>query len=85
VLAEIALLKISKLADEYGLTVQFVAPELIMQALLRNEKISRFGIRELERIIFDMFASHLAEAQERGASEVVLRAGDDGKISVSQT
>jgi ATP-dependent Clp protease ATP-binding subunit ClpC len=85
VLAEVALLKISKLAGEYGLKVKFVAPELIMQALLKNEKISRFGIRELERIIFDMFASHLADARERGVSEVVLRASDDGRISVSQT
>jgi ATP-dependent Clp protease ATP-binding subunit ClpC len=85
VLAEVALLKISKLAGEYGLKIKFVAPELIMQALLKNEKISRFGIRELERIIFDMFASHLADARERGVSEVVLRASDDGRISVSQT
>jgi ATP-dependent Clp protease ATP-binding subunit ClpA len=85
VLAEVALLKISKLAGEYGLKVKFVAPELIMQALLKNEKISQFGIRELERIIFDMFASHLADARERGVSEVVLRASDDGRISVSQT
>ena len=32
-----------------GLTVEFVAPQLILQALKANEKISRFGVRELER------------------------------------
>ena len=48
VVAEIALLKICKLAQQYGLGVQFVAPELIMQALIANEKVSRFGIRELD-------------------------------------
>jgi ATP-dependent Clp protease ATP-binding subunit ClpC len=82
VLAEVALLKISKLAGEYGLEVQFVAPELIMQALLKNEKISRFGIRELERIIFDMFASHLAEAKEGGAKRVLVENVGENKISV---
>lgn len=81
VLAEVALLKISKLADEYGLKVQFVAPELIMQALLKNEKISRFGIRELERIVFDMFASHFAESKEHGAAAVALEVASHGSIS----
>jgi ATP-dependent Clp protease ATP-binding subunit ClpC len=81
VVAEVALLKISKLAGEYGLKVEFVAPELIMQALLKNEKISRFGIRELERIIFDMFAPHFAEAKEGGAAAVELRVGSEGDIS----
>jgi ATP-dependent Clp protease ATP-binding subunit ClpC len=83
VLAEVALLKISKLATEYGLKVKFVAPELILQALVKNEKISRFGIRELERITFDMFASHLADARERGVNEVILEANDRGEILVS--
>jgi ATP-dependent Clp protease ATP-binding subunit ClpC len=77
VVAEIALLKISKLAQEYGLEVEFVAPELIMQALSKNEKISRFGIRELERIIFDMFAPSLAEAKENGAKRVLIEAVRD--------
>jgi ATP-dependent Clp protease ATP-binding subunit ClpA len=82
VVAEIALLKISKLAKEYGLGIQFVAPELIMQALSANDKVSRFGIRELERIIFDMFATELIDAKDSGATRVQLAVGDDGRVSV---
>jgi ATP-dependent Clp protease ATP-binding subunit ClpC len=82
VVAEVALLKISKLTEEYGLKVEFVAPELIMQALLKNEKISRFGIRELERIIFDMFAASLAEAKENGAKRVLVETVGGGEVKV---
>ena len=82
VVAEIALLKISKLAKEYGLKVHFVAPDLIMQALLANEKVSRFGIRELERILFDMFAARLAQAREEGAQDVAFETRPDGAIDL---
>jgi ATP-dependent Clp protease ATP-binding subunit ClpA len=83
VVAEVALLKIAKLASEYGLAVDFVAPELIMRALLANEKVSRFGIRELERILFDMFAHTLTEVKERGVRRVSLEVDGEGKIVVA--
>lgn len=83
VVAEVALLKIAKLAQEYGLTVQFVAPELLMEALLKNDKVSRFGIRELERIIFDMFASQMADAKQTGTREVELGVSPFGEITVA--
>lgn len=70
VIAEIALLKISKLGREYGLGVRFVAPELLVQALEANVKVSKFGIRELERIIFDLFANLLVDARGKGVQEV---------------
>ena len=82
VVAEIALLKISKLAKEYGLGIQFVAPELIMQALVANDKVSRFGIRELERILFDMFAMELIDAKDSGATRVQLAVGENGQVVV---
>ena len=82
VVAEIALLKISKLAKEYGLGIQFVAPELIMQALVANDKVSRLGIRELERILFDMFAMELIDAKDSGATRVELAVGEDGRVLV---
>ena len=82
VVAEVALIKIGKLAKEYGLEVQFVAPALIMQALMNNDKVSRFGIRELERIIFEMFAEHLAEAKESGASKVAFDVDSEGCITI---
>ena len=83
VVAEIALLKISKLAREYGLEVEFVAPELILRALMANEKVSRFGIRELERILFDLFANQFIDAKEGGAKRVRIDVDDDKNVRVT--
>ncbi len=80
VIAEIALLKIAKLAKEYGMSVEFVAPELLIQALEANVKVSRFGIRELERILFDLFANLLVEARAKGAKKVAFDVDDAGTI-----
>jgi ATP-dependent Clp protease ATP-binding subunit ClpA len=83
VIAEIALMKIVRLAKEYGLTVQFVAPELIIQALESSAKVKRFGVRELERVVFDMCAEALAAAREKKAHAVELAIGPDGQLSIS--
>lgn len=78
--AEVALLKLGKLGREYGVEVRFVAPELLIQALEANVRVSRFGIRELERILFDRFASHFAEARAKKAKAVSLDVDEKGAI-----
>jgi ATP-dependent Clp protease ATP-binding subunit ClpB len=83
VIAEIALLKIGKLAKEYGMKVQFIAPELILKAMVANQKVSRFGIRELDRVLFELFAPLLAQAKEEGATEVKIGVDEKGAPSVS--
>jgi ATP-dependent Clp protease ATP-binding subunit ClpA len=83
VVAEIALLKISKLAREYGLEVHFVAPELIVRALMANEKVKRFGTRELDRILSELFANQFIEAKEGGAKRVRMDSGEDGSVRIT--
>jgi ATP-dependent Clp protease ATP-binding subunit ClpA len=83
VIAEIALLKVSALAKEYGLTVQFVAPELIMKALISSAKMKNFGARELERVIFDMFAPQMAEARQNKVRSVNLAVNEAGELEVT--
>ncbi|MDP3543963.1 MAG: AAA family ATPase [Elusimicrobiota bacterium] len=78
--AEISLLKISKLGQEYGVETHFVAPELIIQALEANIRVSKFGIRELERILFDRYASYFVEARAANAKSVSFEVADDGTI-----
>ncbi len=80
IIAEIALLKIAKLGKEYGLSVSFVAPELLIQALEANVKVSKFGIRELERILFDLFANLMVDAKSKGAASVSFDVDEEGKI-----
>jgi hypothetical protein len=39
-----------------------------MRALAANEKVSRFGIRELERILDEMLANQMLQAKDPGGS-----------------
>ncbi len=79
-IAEISLLKISKLGQDYGIETHFVAPELIVQALEANIKVSKFGIRELERILFDRYAAFFVEARAAEAKAVSFEVAEDGTI-----
>jgi len=70
-----AAVKITKLAEQYRPQSEVVAPELLLQALAGQREVSRFGIRELERILDDMLAGQLLQARDLGAKEVLARAG----------
>lgn len=85
VMAEIALLKIAKLASDYGIELRHVAAEAVMDVLMKNQKISRFGVRELERIIFDLFASPLADIKRSGAKSAKITVSSDGKFVVEKS
>ena len=79
--AEVALLKISKLGQEYGVEVRFVAPELVIQALEANVKVSKFGIRELERILFDRYAALFVDARDKKVKAVSFDVDDHGQVT----
>ncbi len=82
VLAQIAVLKLCDLAAEYGLSIEFVAPELIIQALKASLKRKQFGIRELKNILEGMFGEQLAKAKNGRATRVRIAVGDDGNVVV---
>lgn len=84
VMAEIALLKISKLAEDYGMKLSFVAAEAVMDVLIKNQKVSRFGVRELERIIFDLFAARFAEIRREGGESINVDATEHGGFEISK-
>lgn len=80
VIAEIALMKILSIGKTYGVDIEFVAPELVIQTLQANHRISRFGIRELERILFDLFAPSFADAKEKKLKKIIFDSDAQGKV-----
>ncbi len=84
VMAEIALLKIYKLANDYGVCLHYIAAEAVMDVLIKNKKINRFGVRELERIVFDLFASPLAEIKRCGSKKAKIDVSPDGSFKVEK-
>jgi ATP-dependent Clp protease ATP-binding subunit ClpA len=83
VMAEISLLMIARVAKEYSMNVNFVAPELIMQVLISSFKMREFGAREVERVINDVCAPQLAEARNNGLRDVNLDVNAAGQLEVT--
>lgn len=77
VLVEIAALKICNAAREYGLTVSFVAPEIIFDVMDRAEKSN--DMRELTRIAERLLGDALMDAKAQGWKKVRLELDADGK------
>jgi ATP-dependent Clp protease ATP-binding subunit ClpA len=80
--AEIAFLKMRKMAQEYGLDVDFVAPELLCNAVQAGDKLKDFGARQRDQVIEDMLAEPLLAARRAGAKSVKLALGKTGDILV---
>ena len=56
-------------------------PVSLMKALEANLKVSKFGIRELERILFDQFAPALVEMRDRKVKRVLFGVDGSGKLT----
>src|SRR5260370_38375103 len=82
IIAEIPLLKIPNLPHQSRLTATFLAPNLLMRALAANEKVSRFGILELQRTLDEMLPNQLFQTKDQDAREVVLEANEAGEVVV---
>lgn len=83
VIAEIALLKMLYLAREYGMELKYVDPQIIYETMLANDKICKFGIREVERIIGDMLGEAMLAAKEAGIKKVKLNIAEDGALEIN--
>lgn len=82
VLAEIALLKATKVAEQYGLVLDYIDPNLVFEALSANQKVAAFGTRELIRIVENMFGEGMLHARQSGAIRIAIRRDIDGRPDV---
>ena len=80
--AEIALLKMRKVAQEYGMEVSYVAPELLWDVVQQGDKLKDFGARQRDQIVEDMLAQPLLAARQAGASAVQLNVSDTGELVI---
>ncbi|MEZ6073210.1 MAG: AAA family ATPase [Pirellulales bacterium] len=80
--AEIVLLKMRKIANEYGLEMVHVAPELIYEAVKEGDKLKEFGARQREQVVEDMLADGLLAAKRAGAKRVSIVIDDDGDLLI---
>lgn len=71
-------LKMQVAAREFGLELVEVDPMLIYESFEKGQKLSKFGVREIDREITNTFGEHFLLAKEAGGKRVRLVVDDDG-------
>lgn len=82
VIAAIAAQKMELLAKEYDLELAYVDPSLLVDAMNRGNKLSKFGVRGLEDAINRMLAEHMLAAKDAGVNKVMLFVDEDGTFKI---
>jgi ATP-dependent Clp protease ATP-binding subunit ClpC len=74
--AEVACLQLCRYWKEYNIEVGYTDPELILDAVKRNQDFSEYGVRQLARFIREKTEHAIIEAKRNGAFKVNLRVGE---------
>ncbi|HEX4143444.1 MAG TPA: AAA family ATPase [Pirellulales bacterium] len=81
--AEVACLQLCRYWRDYGIEVQYAAPELILEAVQRNQDFSEYGVRQLARFIREQTEPAILEAKRNGSKKVNLHvSGQSGGLEV---
>ncbi|HTQ38432.1 MAG TPA: AAA family ATPase [Pirellulales bacterium] len=84
--AEVACLQLCRYWREYGIDVGYTAPELILEAVQRNQDFAEYGVRQLGRFIREQTEHAILDAKRRGSKKVNLYVGTDtGQLQVEVT
>ncbi len=70
--AEVACLQLVRHWSEYGIDVGYAAPELILDAVQRNQDFAEYGVRQLGRFIREKTEAAILEAKRNGSKRVNL-------------
>src|SRR5262249_4461377 len=84
VTAEIAAMKIRELATSYALTVNYVAPEVLLKVLEQANKVKRFGMRALEGVVNDMMAAQMVDARSNKIRRIDLALNQLGEVEITK-
>jgi ATP-dependent Clp protease ATP-binding subunit ClpA len=82
VLAEIVVIKMRNLAREYGLELNYVDPELVLEAMEKSDKLKDFGAREMERVVGELLGESMLAARNAGANRIAVTLDDDGDLRI---
>jgi len=81
--AEVACLQLCRYWREYGIEVGYAAPELILDAVQRNQDFAEYGVRQLGRFIREKTEVAILEAKRAGSTKVNLYVGgQNGDLEV---
>ena len=82
--AEVTCLELAKQWRDYGIDLQYASPQLILEAVQRNEDFKSYGVRELGAYIKSKTSYAIIEAREKGIPKVWLGVAPDGSLKFTE-
>jgi hypothetical protein len=82
--AEIACLQLAKRWLEYGIELTYTSPEVILDAVERNEEFKQYGVRQLRAFLQAKTDPSISVAKTQGITKVVLTLDEKGDIIIAQ-
>jgi ATP-dependent Clp protease ATP-binding subunit ClpC len=80
--AEVALLQLCHYWKDYGIEVSYVPPELLLEAVSRNEEFQNYGVRQLSTLIRQRTNQAIAQARAAKMNRVHLDVSPEGQLVV---
>jgi ATP-dependent Clp protease ATP-binding subunit ClpA len=80
--AEVALIQLCQYWKEYGIEVSYVPPEILLEAIDRNEEFKSYGVRQLATYIRTITNPAISEARKTNITKVLLGVSDEGEVVV---
>lgn len=81
--AEVACLQLAKYWRQYGIEVTYTAPELLLEAMRKNNEFREYGVRQLARFIQELTDPSIQAARQSGANHVRLDIDAAGRITIA--
>jgi ATP-dependent Clp protease ATP-binding subunit ClpC len=82
--AEVACLQLQRHWQQYGIEVRYVAPKLIIDAVIGNKEFKGYGVRQLSTYIQMKTNDGIAQARKIGVTQVNLTVDERGNLAVVQ-
>jgi ATP-dependent Clp protease ATP-binding subunit ClpC len=78
--AEVALLQMCHHWKKFGIEITYVPPEVLVEAVERNEEFHAYGVRELSKFIRDQANEAISQARSEKLTRIHLDVSPDGRL-----
>lgn len=79
---EVACMELARQWQRYGIALEYTAPELLLEAIERNEDFRQYGVRQLGAYLQARMSPAIRNARQRGSKKVKLDVDARGEIIV---
>lgn len=79
--AEVACLQLAKHWKEYGIEVSYTSPEVLLDAVQRNEDFREYGVRQLSAYLQEHLGPAITQARRGGAKRVSIGLDHQGNLT----